>query len=140
MVTDTERALTELAERGPEPLLRRATGSIRLDLSDGSRTQHWYLDIHQGKVELSHREAPADAVMRTSRELFDEIVQGMRNAMAATLRNEIAYEGDPSLLLLFRRLFPWPPVVTAAATGAPPGSAAPGAKRSARALAAAGAR
>src|SRR5690242_20981409 len=100
MATEADRALTELAERGQEPTLRRATGSVRIDLDDGGRTEHWYLDIDRGKVEVSHREAPADAVMHTSSELFEDVVTGHRNAMAAMLRNEISYEGDPSLLLL----------------------------------------
>jgi SCP-2 sterol transfer family len=105
MVTEAEQAFTELAARGHDPAMRRATGTVRVDLHEDSRTRHWYLDIDRGKVEISHREAPADAVMRADGDVFNDIVTGRRNAMSALLRNEITYEGDPGLLLSTRRLF-----------------------------------
>jgi hypothetical protein len=108
-MVNTEQALAELAARGHETVLERATGTVRIDLRDGRRTRHWYLDIHRGDVSVSRDDQPADCVVRSTTELFDEIVSGRRNAMVATLRNELTYEGEPKLLVLVRRLFPWPP-------------------------------
>jgi putative sterol carrier protein len=40
--------------------------------------------------------------------LFEQIVTGEENAMAAVLRGEIGIEGKPQLLVFFQRLFPGP--------------------------------
>jgi putative sterol carrier protein len=47
-------------------------------------------------------------VVTTDRPLFDAIVSGERNAMAAVLRGEITIKGDPELLVLFQRVFAGP--------------------------------
>jgi hypothetical protein len=41
--------------------------------------------------------------------LFDGVVTGQTNAMAALLRGEVTFDGDPELMLLFQRIFPGPP-------------------------------
>ncbi len=99
----------DLAHRGHEPLLRRAKGSLRIDLEDGTGTQRWFVTIEEGDVGVSHRNAKADCVVRTSEEVFAGMVAGRVNAMAATLRGVLSIEGDPTLLVLFQRVFPGPP-------------------------------
>ena len=47
--------------------------------------------------------------VQTSRKLFDGVVSGRQNAMAAMLRGDIVYDGDTELLMLFQRVFPGPP-------------------------------
>ena len=52
---------------------------------------------------VSHRNAKADGVIRTSRALFEGMVTGTVNAMAAALRGVVSLEGDPTMLVLFQR-------------------------------------
>ena len=44
--------------------------------------------------------------MRADRKVFDAIVSGEMNALAATLRGAVVIEGDLGLLARFQRLFP----------------------------------
>jgi hypothetical protein len=46
--------------------------------------------------------------VQLSKSLFDDIVQGRANAVAATLRGDIGVEGDVRLLNVFQRVFPGP--------------------------------
>ncbi len=97
-----------LAERGHEPLLQNVSGTLRFDLADGERIEHWYLDIKNGRVAVSRRDAEADAVVRTAKDLFDGITAGKVNAMAAALRGALALQGNYALFISFQRLFPGP--------------------------------
>ena len=99
----------ELAERGHEPLLDGTTGTLRLDIQDGKRVEHWFVAINRGDVKVSHDDAKADAVVRADRALFDGLASGKINAMAAFLRGVIEPRGDLGLVIAFQRLFPGPP-------------------------------
>jgi putative sterol carrier protein len=104
----TAEFFDDLARRGHEPLLGKASGSARFDLRDGKRTERRLLTIDEGNVGVSRRNAAADCVLRADRALFDRIVAGELNFMAAVLRGEVAVGGDPKLLVLLQRLFPRP--------------------------------
>ncbi|MFL5647763.1 MAG: SCP2 sterol-binding domain-containing protein [Chloroflexota bacterium] len=97
-----------LAERGREPRLARATGSIRFDLDDDEHAQQWRVDVRRGVVAVAHAGGPADCSVRTDASLFDDLVSGRANAMAAILRGKVVIDGDPVFLILFQRLFPAP--------------------------------
>jgi putative sterol carrier protein len=92
-----------------QPLPRRANGSLRIDLEDGTATQRWFVTIDDGEVSVSHRNAKADFVIRTSKDVFEGMVGGRVNPLAATLRGVLSLEGDPAILVLFQRVFPGPP-------------------------------
>ena len=110
MMTDaTTEFFDDLGKRGHEPLLEDVTGTIRLDLDHGKETDHWFVAIHEGDISVSHRNAKADSVIRTERELFDDIASGRANSMAAMLRGLVAAQGNLELLVRFQRLFPGPP-------------------------------
>jgi len=94
-----------LPNRGREPLLAKASGTLRFDAVDDGRVEHWYVTMANGEVSVSRKNAKADAVIRLSRALLDEIVTGRANAMAALLRGAIIPEGDPALMLRFQRIF-----------------------------------
>jgi putative sterol carrier protein len=97
----------DLGARGHEPVLKKATGTLRFDLTDGgNRTARWLVAIEKGNVAVSHRNAKADCVVRADRALFDGIASGETNALAAVLRGAIDAEGDLRLLVFFQRLFP----------------------------------
>jgi putative sterol carrier protein len=111
----------QLSKRGHGSLLRRATGSLRIDLQDDGVTQRWFVTIDKGDVSVSHRNAKADSVIRTSKDQFEGMITGRVNAMSAALRGVVSLEGDPALLVLFQRALPGPPSTAtgqgAAATG-----------------------
>jgi putative sterol carrier protein len=104
-----ERFFADLSERGTEPLLKGATGTLRFDLTDGKRVDRRYVTVTKGEIAVSHRNAPADAVISADRELFERVATGRVNATAAVLRGVFEVQGDLGLLMLFQRLFPGPP-------------------------------
>ena len=97
-----------LAERGREPLLQNVSGTLRFDLTDEERVEHWYVDIKNGDVAVSRQDAEADAVVRTAKPLFEGITTGRVNAMAAALRGALVPQGNLALVVSFQRLFPGP--------------------------------
>jgi putative sterol carrier protein len=108
MTDATTEFFDELGRRGHEPLLEKAAGTIRVDLEHGKRTERWRVAIDKGDVVVSRGNGEADCVVRVDRELFDVIVAGNSNAMAAMLRGAISVEGDRQLVVLFQRLLPGP--------------------------------
>jgi putative sterol carrier protein len=99
----------ELGRRGHEPLLKNGTGTVRFDLVDGRRTDHWFVTLDKGDVSVSRKSAAADCVVRAETTLFEAMMSGRANAMAAYLRGELTLEGDPELLVLIQRVLPGPP-------------------------------
>jgi predicted lipid carrier protein YhbT len=77
----------------------------------GSKRSRWLVTLDRGDIAVSRKNASADCAVRTGKALFEQLVSGRANAMAAVLRGAIAVEGDLELLLLFQRLFPGPPKV-----------------------------
>jgi putative sterol carrier protein len=105
----TERFFESLADRGEEPLLRKATGSARFEIVDGKRTKRWLLTVDKGRLGVSRQAvASPDCVVRANKTLFDQIASGKENAVAAVLRGDLALEGDWRLLVWIQRLFPGP--------------------------------
>jgi putative sterol carrier protein len=105
----TEEFFDALAKRGHEPLLHSASGTVRFDLVGGGSIEHWSVAIAKGNVSVSRRATKADAFVRLDRALFERIVTGRENAMAAALRGVMVPKGDLGLVMLFQRLFPGPP-------------------------------
>jgi putative sterol carrier protein len=99
----------QLEQQRHEPLLEKAKGRIRFELTEGRKTERWLVEVDHGDVAVSHKNASGDCTIRMSAELFDEVARGEENAMAAFLRGAIRVEGDPELLVLFQRVFPGPP-------------------------------
>ena len=97
-----------LAGHSREPRLARSTGTIRFDLDDGERSDHWRVEIRRGGLTVERDEGEADCVVRADPSLFDDLVTGRANAMASILRGRLVAQGDPALLIRFQRLFPPP--------------------------------
>ena len=98
-----------VGSRGDEPLLEKAKGTFRLELTSGKKVGRWLLTVDKGDVTVSRRNAAADCVIRCERALFGRIAAGEANAMAAVIRGEVGIEGDLGLLATFQRLLPGPP-------------------------------
>jgi putative sterol carrier protein len=105
----TSEFFRALKTRGHDPLLGRASGTLRFDLAHDDRVEHWHVTVHGGDVTVSRKNVKADAVVKADKQLFDQIVSGRENAMAAVLRGAIEPQGDVALTLRFARLFPGPP-------------------------------
>jgi putative sterol carrier protein len=108
MTDSTAEFFEGLSSRGHEPLLEKATGIIRFDLVDGKRTDRWFVALDKGDVSVSRKNRAADCVFRADRGLFDAIMRGEANGMAACLRGELTLEGDQELLVLLQRVLPGP--------------------------------
>jgi putative sterol carrier protein len=87
-------------------MLESMTGTVRFDIADGERTEHWYLRIRKGDVAITHEDGEADCVLSSDIGTFDEILSGRMNAMAAVLRGAVRMEGKVVLITALQRLFP----------------------------------
>ncbi len=99
----------ELGRRGSEPLLRKVTGRVRFDLVDGAHTDSWLVAVDKGELTVARKAGAADCTFRGERAVFDEIVGGRTNALAAVLRGALACQGDLELMFAIQRIFPSPP-------------------------------
>jgi putative sterol carrier protein len=124
----TDRFFEALAARRHEPLLEKASGSVRFDLAHGKQTDHWRVTVKKGDVQVSQDDADADSVVRLSKNVFEQVASGQMNAFAALLRGQASAEGDLRLAVLLQRLLPGPPrnqkTRPEATPTPPPGSAA----------------
>ncbi|MEU3456404.1 SCP2 sterol-binding domain-containing protein [Micromonospora sp. NPDC006766] len=108
MVDATTRFFEELDRRGFEPLLAKSSGTLRFDLHEGAQTTHWLLQIDRGNLQVRQEDREADTVVGSAPRLFDELVTGQENAIAALLRGDMTVAGDLRLLLQVERLLPGP--------------------------------
>ena len=99
----------ELGRRGNEPLLRKVSGRVRFDLVDGAHTDSWLVAVDKGELTVAREAGAADCTIRGERAVFEEVVGGRTNAMAAVLRGALVCHGDLELLLAIQRIFPDPP-------------------------------
>jgi putative sterol carrier protein len=106
MTNATTKFFEGLEARGHEPQLAKVKATLRFDLTNGKQTNRWLVAIDKGDIAVSHRNAKADCVLRADNALFDGIVTGEVNPVTAVLRGAIGIEGDPEVLVRFRRLFP----------------------------------
>jgi putative sterol carrier protein len=102
------RFFHELAERGHEPLLRKTTGSTRFEIVDGRSTRRWLVSVARGDLSVEQGGGEADCVVRAERKVFERVVTGRMNAVAAVLRGDLAVDGDWRLLVAMQRLFTGP--------------------------------
>ncbi len=109
-ITDpTARFFDELAVRGHEPLLQKASGAMRFDIVDGRRTRRWLVTVDRGDVGVTSGSGAATCAVRVDKAVFDKVVTGRLNAVAAVLRGDLAVDGDWRLLVRMQRLFPGTP-------------------------------
>jgi hypothetical protein len=109
MADATTEFFQALGRRGSEPKLRDVNATVRFDIIDGDRTEHWRLVVEQGDIRVSQDAGDADAVIGVARGIFNSVVGGRANLLAVLLRGELTVTGDPELLVLFaQRLLPGP--------------------------------
>ncbi len=108
MADATAEFFDDLSTRGQEPLLGKLRATVRFDIVDGKRTDHWLLGINDGAIDVSRSDGDADCVIRSDKADFDKVASGRTNAMAAYLRGALTLEGEPRLVVRLQRLFPAP--------------------------------
>jgi len=96
----------ELNRLGYNPEMREVRGTVRFEIRDADRVEHWFLTIDDGRVWATPGWREAQAVLKTDTSLAEEATRGRVNALAAMLRSDIVVEGDLSLALKLGRLFP----------------------------------
>jgi len=92
----------------PPPSLQRVTATVRFDVIDGDQTRYHLVSLDHGAVKLSQRKVKADATIRIERPVFERLLSGKANAMAAALRGELSFEGDRGLLVALQHMMPGP--------------------------------
>ena len=110
----TNAFFDELSRRGQDPALGRRSASLEFDIIDGKRHERWLVVVTKGDVDVTRDGGQADCVLHVDRALFDDMVEGRRNGMAAILRGAVKLEGDLGALALLLRLVPSPAAVSPA--------------------------
>jgi hypothetical protein len=108
MADPIEEFFHELGRRGYEPLVQKVNATYRADITRGRRIDHWLVEIRRGRIRVSRRNDDASCVISADRAVFDRLVSGRANAMAALLRGVLVLDGDPELLVQLQRLLPGP--------------------------------
>ncbi|MBM0274260.1 SCP2 sterol-binding domain-containing protein [Micromonospora tarensis] len=109
MTEATEKFFAALPSRAPDVLGGLADGTLQIDLGSDHQTEHWLVRMRPGSVQVSRGRGPADAIWYSSAALFDRMISGEAQGVAAVLRNESTFSGNVVLFLAFRRFFPNPP-------------------------------
>ncbi|MDG4835406.1 SCP2 sterol-binding domain-containing protein [Micromonospora sp. WMMD967] len=109
MTEATERFFESLPARAPDILGGLTDGTLQIDLGSDHQTEHWLVHMRPGSVQVSRERGPADAIWYSSAALFDRLISGEAQSVAAVLRNESTFSGNVVLFLAFRRFFPNPP-------------------------------
>jgi putative sterol carrier protein len=104
----TAEFFDDLAQRGHEPLLGHASGTMRFDIANGKKTETWFVTIDKGDLTVSRSGGAADSTLVASKALFDRLASGKASAVAEVLRGTLTIEGDWRLLVLFRRILSGP--------------------------------
>ncbi|WP_422737129.1 hypothetical protein ACN263_27430 [Micromonospora sp. WMMD729] len=109
MTEATQRFFESLPARARTVLRGPVAGTLQIDLGIDHQTEHWLVRMRPGEAQATRERGPADAIWYSSAALFDRLIAGESQALAALLRNESTFSGDVKLFLAFRRFFPEPP-------------------------------
>jgi putative sterol carrier protein len=105
----TAEFLTALGRGEHQLQLGKASGTVRIELTNGTQVDSWFVVIREGQMSVSRKGSSPDCTVRTSKALFDGLVRGEVHALAALMQGRLAVEGNPELLVLLQRFFPSPP-------------------------------
>jgi putative sterol carrier protein len=82
---------------------------VAIEATEGRSRRRWLLEIVKGDVTVSRKAGGADVTLRAPEDVLRAIVTGRTSPTAAVLRGTVEVEGNPRLLVLFRRMLPGPP-------------------------------
>jgi predicted lipid carrier protein YhbT len=104
MPSPTDEFFEELNHRGYDPLVARVQGTLRFEVTHRGATDVHNVTVDRGHLSVSGDGGHADCAIRVERSVFDAIVSGKSNAMAALLRGALSAEGNPEMMVIFQRL------------------------------------
>jgi putative sterol carrier protein len=104
-ISPTAAFLARLRELGRVEMLGKVTGSLRMEIVDGRRTEQVQVTVERGQVSVGSVEGDADCVVQADAKVWDNLVTGEAQPMSAFLRGSLVASGDPAMLVLMRRLF-----------------------------------
>ena len=107
-VDATTEFFRDLGDRGHMAVWGDVVGAVAVELVDGSSTERWLITIDKGDVGVSRDIVEADCSIRLDKALFEQLIRGEANAMAAALRGSAILSGNLDLLLALQRAFPGP--------------------------------
>ena len=105
----TREFFDRLSHEEAAPVLRHVSGTVRLDLADDERVDHWLVTLDKGAAQLTREHRDADCVLRTDRVIFEAVAKGEINPISGMLRGQLLVLGDLRLLILIERMLPGPP-------------------------------
>ena len=108
-VTAATQFFDDLGKTEQGRTLRTVSGRVRFDVVDGDGTDSWLVVVDNGQVTVERNAGQADCMIRGGRAVFDEVVAGRANPIAAVLRGALSCHGDLELLFAIQRIFPSPP-------------------------------
>jgi hypothetical protein len=109
MTSPTKSFFEELAQRGHISHLEHESGRVRFEVTEDECLRQWTVAMDGGDVEVLQGECDADAVVRADRDLFDRVVRGEENLVAAAFRGEVTWTGSLDLIAQAGWLLPGPP-------------------------------
>jgi SCP-2 sterol transfer family len=104
MTDPSEAFFDKLRVVGRVPALARVSGTLRLELADGRRTEKTQITVHRGHVTVGPPAGRADCMVAAHRRVWDALVTGEAQPLTAFLRGALAAAGDPGMLITMRRL------------------------------------
>ena len=110
MASPTTSFFDDLARRGHVSWLEHEHGRLRFEVMEDQCLRQWTVAVDDGDLGVSQgdADADADAVVRVDRELFDRVVRGEENLLAAALRGEVTWRGRLDLIAQAGWLVPGP--------------------------------
>ena len=85
----------ELEARGYDPGLEKVTGKLRFDLTNGKRTARWLVAIEKGEIDVSHKNAKADCVVRGGQDAFRRHRSGRGQRFCRRAAGADRHRGQP---------------------------------------------
>lgn len=108
MTSPTKSFFDELAQRDHVSWLEHERGRLRFEIAEDACLRQWTVEIDNGDLRVSEGESDADAVVRADSALFDRVVRGEENLLAAALRGEVTWTGSLELIAEAGWLLPGP--------------------------------
>lgn len=109
MADPTTEFFEGLMRRGHDARVEKVDGTLGFDLvGDGCRNC-WFVEVRRGDILVSREPRQVQCVLHSTLALFNKIVTGEDNAVAALLRGAVTADGDLRLLFQFQRLMAGPP-------------------------------
>jgi putative sterol carrier protein len=99
------RFFERVAKQGHVPLLEGTSGTLLVEIKDGKRTEHRYVNVRRGDVTVSAKGSAPDCTIRTDGQTFDDIVTSRISLMPAVLRGLVAIEGKVRLAVALQALY-----------------------------------